>query len=65
MTDILVTIRDLRAAHCCCRGGREVLAKYGLDWDKFRKEGLLASELEATGDALILRVVEKARGKEL
>lgn len=48
----------------CSRGARAFFERHGLDWQRFLREGVSASELEATGDALAHRVAEVARGKQ-
>lgn len=60
----VVTMRDVRAAHFCSSGARAFCARHGLDWATFRKEGLPADVVLATGDALALKVVEVARGQQ-
>lgn len=57
-------MRDVRAARFCCRGARAFCKRYGLDWSAFLKDGLPAEKLLATGDALAIKVVEVARGKQ-
>lgn len=63
MTDIIVTMKHLRAIKFCAYGGRAFFARYGLDWSAFLRGGIAASELEATGDALALKLVEFARAE--
>lgn len=60
-TETLVTMQHVRAAGFCAKGARRFALHHGLDWRAFRKAGLKASTLEATGDALALAVVAKAR----
>lgn len=62
--DFIVTMRHVRQAGMCARGARAFAKKYELDWSSFLKNGIPASKLEATGDALALKVVEVARGKQ-
>lgn len=45
----------------CARGSRQFFARYGLDWDDFRRNGIDAEKLRATGDALALAVIEHAQ----
>lgn len=59
--DPKVTVAHLRRVHFCVRGARAFAARYGLDWSRFVREGLPASELEATGDAMAARVCALAR----
>lgn len=63
MSDVIVTTAHLRSAGLCARGGREWAARYGLDWHAFRAQGIPAAELEATGDALALKVAAIARAE--
>lgn len=62
--DVIVTMRDVRAVHGCAWGTRRWLKRHNLDHVKFFKEGLPASLIAATGDAMALDVVEAARGRE-
>jgi len=61
MTEPRVTMRHIRQAKLCASGARAFFARYGLDWSRFLREGIPASELEATGDALTARTVALAR----
>lgn len=60
-TDVLVTIAHVRAAGLCVHGTRTWFARHGLDFRTFLSQGLPASSLLATGDAMAARVVEVAR----
>lgn len=63
-SDPLVTMRDVRAARMCSRGARAFFERHRLDWAAFLKGGLPASVIEATGDAMALKVAEVARGRQ-
>ena len=56
-----VTIDDVRAAGLCVNGTRVWFARHDLDFRAFLREGCTAETLLATGDAMALRVVERAR----
>ena len=56
-----ITMRDVRAAKMCSAGAREFFRRHQLDWLQFQKSGISIDKLEATGDAMALRVVEVAR----
>ena len=62
--ELVVTMRDVRAARMCSKGAREFFSRHNMDWNKFLREGLPASEFERTGDAMALQVVEVARGRK-
>lgn len=64
MPAVIVTMRDIRAARMCSSGTRAFFKRHGLDWWKFLRDGLPADQLEATGDAMALKVVEIARGRQ-
>jgi hypothetical protein len=64
MDDPLVTMRHVRAAGQCRRGAKAFAERHGLDWDEFRVNGLPASVVEATGDALAIKVAEVAREQQ-
>ncbi len=63
-SELIVTMRDARAAKCCASGTLRFLRRHGLDYRRFFREGLPACEIEATGDAMALRVTEVARGRQ-
>ena len=60
---VIVTVQDLRAARLCFQGSRPWLARHGLSWQEFLANGIEAETLEATGDALALRVIAQARSR--
>lgn len=45
----------------CARGTRAWFERHGLDYAAFRRDGIDAAVLEATGDALALAVVKHAK----
>jgi hypothetical protein len=57
----VVTMQDVRAARQCSRGARAFFARHGLDWSRFLREGLPVEQVEATGDAMALKVCAVAR----
>lgn len=61
---VIVTMRDIRACRMCRRGTQAFFERHGLDWQRFLRDGVPAEQLEATGDAMALRVVEVARGRQ-
>lgn len=62
--DVIVRMEHIRRARMCSRGSRAFFERHGLDWQRFLREGIPASELAATGDAMALQVVEVARGQQ-
>ena len=60
-TNVIVTIDDVRAVGLCVNGTRVWFARHDLDFRAFLREGCTAETLLATGDAMALRVVERAR----
>jgi hypothetical protein len=58
---MIIRMSDVRAAYMCSGGAREFFRKYGLDWTKFLRDGIPASELAALNDGLADRVIEVAR----
>ncbi len=60
---MIVTMRDVRACKMCARGARAFFNRHGLDWSDFIRNGIDSSVLEATGDAMALRVVGYVRGQ--
>lgn len=61
---MIITMADIRRVAMCSSGTRAFFLKHGLNWSDFLKNGIPAEELEATGDAMAIRVVEVARGRE-
>lgn len=61
---ILVKMVHIRQAKMCSKGARDFFQRHGLDWQKFLDEGLPVEEIEATGDAMAMRVAEVARGRK-
>lgn len=47
----------------CANGSRRWAARIGLNWADFIREGIEADKLEATGDAMALKLVEYVRGQ--
>lgn len=62
--DVTVRMEHIRRARMCSRGSRAFFERHGLDWQRFLREGIPASELLATGDAMASQVVEVARGQQ-
>ncbi|HWH75543.1 MAG TPA: hypothetical protein VNV16_14895 [Methylibium sp.] len=58
----LVLHRHLRELGYCNRGARAFFARHGLDWPAFLRVGIQAEQLERTGDAMALKLVEYAKG---
>jgi hypothetical protein len=61
MTELIVTIDDVRAVGLCVNGTRVWFARHDLDFRAFLREGCSADTLLATGDAMAQRVVDHAR----
>lgn len=57
--DLRITITDIARAGYCARGAKGWFATQGLDFRAFLKDGILATDFAATGDAMALRVIEK------
>ena len=55
--DLRITIKDVRLAGHCVRGAKEWFERYGFDFGRVLQEGVLASEMIATGDEQGIRVV--------
>ena len=47
----------------CANGARRWAARIGLDWAAFVRDGIESEQLEATGDAMALKLVEHVRRK--
>ena len=59
-----VTMQHVRKARMCSRGARAFFTRHGLDWAEFLRAGLPIEQIEATGDAMALKVCEVARGQQ-
>jgi hypothetical protein len=62
-SEVLVTVAHLRKARMCSRGARMWAQRYGIDYVRFLHEGVPASTLEATGDALGKKLAAVARAE--
>lgn len=63
LDDVVVTLADIRSSGLfyCAVGTRQFFRRHGLDFAVFLREGVPASALLATGDAMAERAVEAAR----
>lgn len=59
--DPLVRIEHVKQAHMCTRGARAWFAHHGLSYQDFLFNGMPASVIEATGDAMGMQVARIAR----
>jgi hypothetical protein len=64
MEDFIVTSRDMQSRGFCLSGSRRWFHDYGLDFNDFLKNGILASRLLATGDGMAETLVSLLRGEE-
>jgi hypothetical protein len=58
---VIVTMKDIRAVRMCSGGTRDFFKRHGMNWNTFLAEGLPEEQFIATGDAMAMQVVEKAR----
>lgn len=58
MTGRRIYLRDLQRVLYCHKGTRRFFARHNLDWGDFRKNGIDAETIRATGDAMALRLLE-------
>ena len=61
---VTVWMRDVRAIKGCAKGARAFCSTHGIDYRAFLERGVDSAVLEATGDAMALRLVEEARRRE-
>lgn len=61
---LIITMRHVRAAGMCSRGARAFAQRHDLDMARFLRDGIPAEQLEATGDAMAIKLVEIARGQQ-
>lgn len=64
MSDVIVRLAHVRAAYPgqCTRGLRNWCAHHDIAWSDFVREGVPASVLRATGDALVEPIIAVAGG---
>lgn len=48
----------------CANGSRRWFARMGLDWAAFVRDGIESDVLEATGDAMALKLVETVKARD-
>ena len=58
---VKIRMRHMREARMCSKGARAFFETHGLDWNEFLKNGIDAAKLEATGDAMAIKVVKVAQ----
>lgn len=56
-----VTLRDARRIGYCARGCRTWCERNGFDWAQFRGPGLSLEAVEASKDAMALRLTQSVR----
>jgi len=61
--DLIVTIKDVRAAKLCAGGSRKFCRRHGIDWNDFVTNGIPASRLLEIDSAIMVDLVEVARGR--
>ena len=61
---MLITTKHLRAVGYCLSGSRRFCTKHGIDWRRLVREGVPEEHLLRTGDAMAIKVVERAHGQE-
>lgn len=62
VTSVLVCYpRHIRQASLCMKGSRYWCEQNGVDWNDFVSYGIESDRLLASGDPIVLRVVEAAR----
>ena len=57
---MIITLQDLRRMRHCSKGARAFFKSYGLDWNKFVKEGLPEEDFLGTNNQLAIDMVESA-----
>lgn len=63
MDEVIVTLKDIRKLQYCSKGARAFFEKHELSWSDFLTNGIPASELLKTGDAMATKAVEVASVK--
>ncbi len=60
---VIVTMTHVRKARMCAAGTKAFFKRHNLDLKTFLHHGLPVETIEATGDAMALKVAEIARGR--
>jgi hypothetical protein len=60
-----ITVSDMRALQYCAHGSRLFARRHGLDWSRFVRDGIPVEEVERIDDAMMRRVIEVARQREV
>jgi hypothetical protein len=58
---MIVHVRDAVELGYCIKGIKEFCKRYGIDFRNFVKHGIDEDDLLKTGDAMAVKVVERAR----
>ena len=61
---MIITRSHLDEMGYCTRGARRWFRRMALDWDDFVRNGIDAEILQATGDAMALRLLAHVKGFE-
>lgn len=61
MSEPRAYMRHVRELGYCARGARDFFTRHGWAWTSFLRNGIGCADLEATGDALAIRLAQKAR----
>lgn len=61
--DLIITMKDVRAAKMCSSGARLFFQRHNLNWKDFLERGICVTELSEIQDAMKDRVIEVARGR--
>lgn len=61
MSELIITHSDAIAHGYCNRVSRPWCKQHGFDWYEFRHHGVSAEALEATGDAMAIRLCRLVR----
>lgn len=64
LDNVTVTMKDIRVAKLCSSGTRVFFEKHGFEWRDFLTNGIAAQKLFNTNDAMALKVVEVACGRQ-
>ena len=62
--DLVITMRDIRAAKQCSRGARDFFLKNKLDWQDFLKNGIKCGIIIDLDDAMAIQVVRAAHERK-
>lgn len=64
MIGVRIIHADLAVEKFCNRGARQFFERHNLNWQSFIQHGIDSAEVEHIDDAMMARVIERARRRQ-